>query len=324
MLPLKNCLVTGATGFIGQHLCRFLKEKDCFVRVLLKKKTHLTKGQASRWDQTYFYDLKETILFKSHSPALMDKIDTVFHLAGIAHASAASSVPASTYWRVNVEATKELLHLAHQAGVKRFIYFSSVKAESDARDPYTCSKKAAEEEVLNFAKTTGMHVCILRPALVYGRGVKGNLALMMRGIQRGWFPTLPETKNQRSLISVEDLIKAAFQVAIEDKARGKIYTVTDGVPYSTRQLFDAMLSALGKKQKPFTLPYALFWSAAKVGDLLQWILGPALPWNSERLEKLLGSAFYPDKTIQTELGFKPERDFFQSLPEMVADYKDNR
>lgn len=327
-----RCLVTGATGFIGGPLCEFLKNQGLFVRAALRShaelrseivtpevvtpevvipaKAGIQSNKTTSWDESTYCDLTKLDLLRNTE--MMNTIDTVFHLAGIAHASSSSNISKELYHKVNVIATEQLMHLAHQAGVKRFIYFSSVKAENpDEKDFYGQSKKAAEKSVLALGKKFKMHVSVLRPALVYGPHVKGNLAMMIRGIQEGWFPRLPETGNKRSLVSLEDLLEVSLNVAEKPEASGKIYIITDGQSYSSKQLYDAIRKALGKSPCRWTLPYIFFQIAAFMGDILQNLCKRTLPFNSEMLDKLLGSAEYSNHEIKRDLAWSPKINFFQ-------------
>jgi len=229
-------LVTGSTGFIGSRLLGLLKTIDCDVRLLARSKV----------------DNYETVvcnLGKDRIPkCTLESIDTVFHLAGFAHDMQDPSKVEDLYLAINVEATVELARLAVKNGVKRFIFISSVKAggkaaskkcinESDQSEPegvYGKSKREAELELLKIGKASGMHVAIIRPSLVYGPNVKGNLKLMLAGIKKGWFPPLPETGNQRSMIHVDDLVRAILLVAKDECANGEIFIATDGTPHSSR------------------------------------------------------------------------------------------
>jgi nucleoside-diphosphate-sugar epimerase len=91
-----------------------------------------------------------------------------------------------------------------------------------------------------------MHVSIVRPTLVYGPGVKGNLALMQLGIEKGWFPPLPEVGNRRSMIHVDDLVQVLLLAANDDRANGEIFIATDGVPHSSANIYEAICHVLGK------------------------------------------------------------------------------
>lgn len=311
MNSINRCLITGASGFIGLPLCKELKTQGYFVRALLRNKNK----NENNFDEICYHDFeqKETPI----SSSIMENIDTVFHLAGIAHAQD-KTISKDKYWQVNVKTTEMLMHLAHQSGVKQFIYFSSIKAMNNPSDFYGASKKEAEEKVLALGKKYNLHVCILRPALVYGIGVKGNLHLMISGIKSGLFPNLPETNNKRSLVSVDDLISAAINVAKNPRANNKIYTITDGLEYSTHKLCAAIRSALNLAPMSYTIPYIFFKCGAKFGDLLSFLLRSDIPFNSDTLEKVFGSAYFSNHEIKVDLGWSPKDNFYDQIKNIVA------
>ena len=254
---MKNILITGATGFIGQRL---LKATDSKIKILSRKKQHDF--------ETIVCDFE-----KGNIPSnTLDGIDAVFHLAGFAHDLRDASKIKDLYRKVNVDATIKLARLAVKSGVKRFVFVSSVKAggggasdrcvtEIDQGIPegvYGETKREAELELLKLGKKSGMHVAIIRPSLVYGLNVKGNLKLMLSGIKKGWFPPLPETGNKRSMIHVDDLVRAILLVADDDRANGEIFIATDGTPHSSRYIYIAMCSALNKSIPKWSIPKILF------------------------------------------------------------------
>jgi UDP-glucose 4-epimerase len=297
---MKRCFVTGASGFIGKALCAQLQAQGVFVRACLR--TPIT----GPWDEVVIGDLHDTT-----SPAwqgAMQGCDTVFHFAGIAHTKARTR----DYWAINVEASKALMQLAIDAGVERFIYGSSIKAIAP-NDDYGRSKQAAEKRLLALGKAHGVQVSILQPALVYGSPLKGNLLKLLRGIDKGWFPPLPETHNKRSLVSLEDVVTAACLVAEDprtpDQVQNAIYVISDGIAYSTRQIYDAMREALGLSPCKWSIP---LW-------LLRWIA--KLPFSGKIFEKLLGSAYYTSDHLQQSLGWQPSTTLFNSLQAIVAAYK---
>jgi nucleoside-diphosphate-sugar epimerase len=325
---VSRVLVTGANGFVGRHLCRYLQDQGIPVRALLRALPE--SSDSVFWDESFTCDLESLKL----PEGLMAGVDTVFHLAGIVHAFKPQAEMEQVYWAVNLKATTLLLEEAVKAGVKRFVYFSSIKAMADPgdqcvdesfmkmpEDVYGLSKRKAEEAVLQAGVSSGMHVCVLRPALVYGPGVKGNLLRMMRAIERGYFPPLADTGNKRSMVHVEDLIAAAFSAAVEPPANGKIYIVTDGIPYSSRQIYEVISGALGKKIPGWTVPAWLFLGAAGIGDAVKRVFRVSLPVTSETAQRLLGSACYHSDLIQKELGYRPRNNFFSAVEEMVKNYE---
>ena len=145
-----------------------------------------------------------------------------------------------------------------------------------------------------------MHVSIIRSSLVYGPGVKGNLRLMQAGIKKGWFPPLPEVNNRRSMIHIDDLVQALILVAEDDRTNGQIYIATDGHTYSSREIYEAICTMLGKDVPQWSLPRVIFTIVSSLSSRLR-----------HKVDKLLGDEYYSSKKLQS-LGFKAQR----SLREM--------
>ena len=140
-----------------------------------------------------------------------------------------------------------------------------------------------------------MHVSIVRPSLIYGPGVKGNLAIMRSGIEKGWFPPLPETGNRRSMIHVDDLVRALLLVAEDDRADGEIFIATDGVPHSSRKIYEAICQQVDKTVPRWSVPKFLFDGVASVSSRFRY-----------KVEKLLGDEYYSSAKLES-LGFRAER-----------------
>ena len=290
-------LLTGATGFVGRRLLNLLELSGHDIR-LLSRKQHLQY-------ETIICDFDRDPIPLS----TLKSVDTVFHLAGFAHDLSDSSKIESLYRLINVDFTVQLAKLAVQSGVKRFVFVSSVKAggmptfgkcsnESDQHEPegmYGKTKREAEKKLLKIGHQSGMHVSIIRSSLVYGPNVKGNLGLMLSGIKRGWFPPLPETGNRRSMIHVDDLVRAIFLVAWNDRANGGIFIATDGDLHSSHEIYKVMCSILGKSIPRWTMPKFVFNIAASLSSRLKY-----------RVDKLLGDECYSSEKLQS-IGFKAER-----------------
>jgi UDP-glucose 4-epimerase len=324
---MNNVLVTGASGFIGKFLVQKLLHKKCNVRALIR-----TIQKSSIFP-------KEIDIFKgdlTNPDSLTDacsNIDTVFHLGGYAHAWEESDTSfADHHHSINFQGTKNMLDEALRTNVKRFIFFSSVKAVADSENyidesweklphsPYGIAKRKSENLVLA-AKNSGMHVCVLRPALVYGPGWKGNLAAMLTMIDRGLLPPLPDVTNYRSMISIHDICEAAILTAEHPHANGRTYFVTDGIDYSSRQLYLLMCESLGKRIPHWQTPLLLFKLLAKIGDAGKKLTKRRMPFDSEAFSKLFGTAQYNSGRIQRELRFKPVYDLKKMLPDIVRQYK---
>jgi UDP-glucose 4-epimerase len=292
----KKYLITGSSGFIGKRLLYFLNEKNCDVKVLSRKK-----------------NLKyETIICdfeKDDIPiSTLDSIDTVFHLAGMAHDLRNQKKVEQLYNLVNVDMTVRLAKLAVQSGVKNFVFISSVKAggipldgecgnersQSYPNDTYGKTKRDAELRLIEIGKKSNMIISIIRPSLVYGPGMKGNLRMMMSGIKNGWFPPLPKIPSKRSLIYIDDLISAIFLVEQSNGNSGEVYIATDGHIYSSHEIYESICLVLNKKIPSWTIPIFVF-------DILS-LLSPKA---KHKINKLLGNECYSSKKLES-LGFKPK------------------
>ena len=326
----KFALVTGATGFIGGRVVEALQQRGIRIRALVRN----IPEAGRRWKgavEAYCVDFTrpDTLV------GAMAGADTVFHLAGYAHADDEGSANAENqHWAVTVSGTQALLDEALRTGVRRLVYFSSVKAmgeagadckdETEEPRPTTAYGKAkleAERLVRQAAEENEMHVCVLRLPLVYGPGVKGNLVRMIEVIERGRFPPLPETGNRRSMVHVDDVVQAALLGVENPRADGQTYIVTDGQTYSIRQIYVLIADALGKIVPRWSVPEGALRSGAKVGDLIGRLRGRRFFFNSVGLEKLLGSAWWSCEKIRQELGYCPTRTFEASVEEMIAAYR---
>jgi nucleoside-diphosphate-sugar epimerase len=294
---MKSFFITGSTGFIGKRLINAIDAIGGRVRVL------------SRNNHPYY----ETVVCNLESGLLpsnaLDGVDVVFHLAGFAHDIRDASKISGLYYKVNVNATVQLANLAVRSGVKSFVFVSSVKAggsptlgtcanEKDQKsieDVYGKTKYEAELKLLKIGNESGMHVSIIRPSLVYGPKVKGNLQLMLAGIKKGWFPPLPETGNKRSMIHVDDLVRAILLVAEDDRADGEIFIATDGIPHSSREIYNAMCGVTGKSIPKWSVPKILFDIASLASPRIKY-----------KINKLLGDECYSSAKLEA-LGFKAKK-----------------
>lgn len=310
-------LITGASGFVGGRLWAMLSREAAPVRVLVRHAGTLPGSALG------------DLLDPGSLRAACDGVESVFHCAGYAHAFVSSDP--DIHWRINFEGTRNLLRAAGEAGVRRFVFLSSVKAMAEPGDacadedwpgepvtPYGRAKRAAEDAVLEAGVKYGMHVVNLRLAMVYGRGGRGNLERMARGIRAGWFPPLPDTGNRRSLVHVDDVVAAMRLVAQAPAANGRTYIVADPKAYSGREIYDAIRRALGKPPARWWVPAALLRSGGRLGDGLGKLAGRTLPLNSEVTERLLGSACYAPARIERELGWRAGIGLDDGVREMLG------
>lgn len=313
-------LVSGATGFIAQRLFRSLREAGLPCVGLARSGI---VGAAMR-----IADLAD----KSALTAACTGMDRVFHCAGYAHAfSSLSGDDSALHWQINFEGTRNLVEAAGAAGVKRFVFLSSVKAMAEpgsvaadedlGGEPATAygkAKRAAETAVLEAGQRYGMHVVNLRLAMVYGAGGRGNLERMGRLVRRGLFPPLPETGNHRSLVHVDDVVAAMRLVADDDRANGRTYIVAAPEAPSGRQLYDALRQVLGMAPLAWEVPAVLLRIGGRVGDGLEALTQRRMPLDSEALERLLGSAWFSPARIERELGWRAQVSLVDGLAEMFG------
>ena len=313
-------LVTGASGFIGGHLLQHLQQQGRNV-------LGMTRGDAAgaSWRRGNLDDPGSLSL-------ACQGVSTVIHCAGYAHAfGALQQADVDLHWRINCEGARRLVQAAGAAGVRRFVFLSSVKAmgepEADCVSedwqggiltPYGQAKQAAEAAVQENAKSLGMEVVILRPAMVYGPGGKGNLERMARAISRGRFPPLPETGNHRSLVHVDDMVAAIVLAADLPQANGRTYIVAHPEAPSGGELYEAMRRALGLPPSRWHMPERWLRLAGQGGSLVEKMLRRRMPLNVEVVSRLLDSAWYSPARLQRELGWAPRVSLEEGLRRLVA------
>ena len=314
----ESVAVTGATGFLGRALCARLQSMRVKVRAAARTPAD------GPWAQFVRLDLPDSV-----PPELFANVDVVYHLAGRAHAIANES-DRQAYFEINTRGAAEVAKRAKAAGVKRFVLMSSVKALGEpgqevvsedqvttAIDPYGKSKREAEIAVLAH-HSRDFAVAILRPALVYGPGAKGNLESLLRFIRRGRRPPLPRITNRRSLVGVNDLTTATVLVGSHPDAGGRAYTVTDGQVYSTTDIIDALATAAGATgPAQFVLPMTVMRAGARVGDLATMLTRRRWLFDSAVLRRLVSNAEYEATGLAEAVGFTPRETLYDLAEAML-------
>lgn len=313
----------GATGFIGQSLCECLMRKGVEV-IAAGRGAGNANVSRFRWISLDLPSAPPTTAFRN--------VDVVFHLAARAHAVAETRQDATLYDAVNHHGARVIAEAASKAGVRRIVLMSSVKAirptasgpvPEDAPglpdDPYGRSKRNAEDAVLHVALSRGSEAVVLRPALVYGPGVKGNLASLMTALARGRKPPLPRLRNRRSMVGLQDLVDATILSAQHPSAAGQRYVITDGEVYSTERIINALAIAAGNVKEPrLRIPVGALHVSALMGDAYSRFLHRRAPFDSAALQRLTGDAEYVSVKIRRELDFSPTIILEQAAQEMIA------
>ncbi len=238
----------------------------------------------------------------------MQSIDVVIHTAARAHVMKEDhDDPATVYHSMNVTLTKKLALAAADAGVKRFVFISSIKVngettyqksftELDAplpQDDYARSKWAAEQVLTVIGQRTGMEVVILRPPLIYGPGVKGNFANLIKLIKEGLPLPFGAITNRRSLLALDNLVSAILLVTTHPAAANQTYLLADDEAVSTTQLIQMIAMAHGKKSRLIPVPIA--WMKFAAG-----LLG-----KKAVADRLFGSLEIDTRKIREQLGWQP-------------------
>ncbi len=308
-------LITGATGFIGRALCEALCAGNRVVRAAVR-------GGAPFDPRVEAVSVGEIGPTTEWGDALAG-VDTVIHLAGLAHASSKLQRDYQTHHRVNALGAARIARQAAVKGVRRFIYLSTVKVcgertqdrpldetdVSDAQDPYTASRREAEKLLRDIAAETGPEMVILRPPLVYGPGVKANFLRLMEWVRRGVPLPLEKVNNRRSLIYVGNLVDAIITCIEHPAASGKTFLVSDNEDVSTPELVRRMARALGRPARLFPCPPALLRAGARLMD------------KQEEAGRLLGSLVVDSSKIRREIGWQPPYTMVQGLEETVRWFK---
>jgi len=258
-----DCVVTGAGGFVGAALTNALTNRGYRVRALLRK-TDLqspapTPGRAMMTEHVVG-DLTQAC--PQALASLLAGADTVFHLAARTHMMNASP---QAYERINVDVTRQLAIAAVNAGVKHFVFVSSVKAigeETDARpftpdtperpqDDYGRTKLRAEQCLRDLAERDGLPISLIRPPLIYGVAAPGNLARLIRLVQRGIPLPFAAIDNRRSMLSRENLVE--LLVTLTETPLNRVVLPAD-IHLSTPQLIGSIAASLGRSPRLFALP----------------------------------------------------------------------
>ena len=289
-------LVTGADGFVGAALCRSLLAHGYEVRAAVRE----VKG-TPRADVVAVGGTDGRTFW---TPALQD-VSVVVHLVGVAHRSPTSTL--DVFQRVNVDGSVNLARQAAAAGVRRLVYLSSVKAQGEQtghtrfteaheprpEDAYGASKLAAERGLLGVAQDTGLEIVIIRPPLVYGPGVKGNVLKLLKWIDRR-LPVLVSSRgNRRSLVGLGNLISLIMSCIDHPRAAGEVFLVSDNEDLSTEDLVRRFAARLGRR--PCLIPVSL--------GLAVWLA--RLLKQEGQIRRLFGSLMVDSAKARNLLGWKP-------------------
>jgi nucleoside-diphosphate-sugar epimerase len=316
---MKTVLITGANGFIGRRLSMYLLERNIHVKGTCRTLTDLPQGIEP-------IQIADLCGFKDWLP-LLKGVDTIFHLAAQTHGVKAGKLEEAHYTpgklqTINVDTTQVLAQAAAQAGVKRFVYISSIKVNGEStsglpfsptdlprpEDNYGASKWQAEKILGKISQEGALEHVIIRPPLVYGPGVKGNFLSLLRLCDSPWPLPLASIQNQRSLIYLDNLVSLLYICGIHPDASGQTFLARDS-NVSTLILVRTIRRYLRRPSRIFSCPLAILKLAA------------TLCRRKEAFNRMAGSLQADDQLSRHILDWTPSFTFEQGIKETVAWYK---
>lgn len=313
-----HIFLTGGTGFVGRPTLQALTAAGHQVVAVSHRRANHDDTAGVAWHPIPSLDTR------IDWSRLLAGADAVVHLAGVAHIIDGNDAAlAARYRAINCDATLALARAAVAAGVKRFVFMSSIRVhgnaaggtvfhESDActpSDEYGRSKLAAEDGLRAIARESALQVVCLRPPLVYGPGVGANFLRLLRWVDRGVPLPLGAIGNRRSFVYVDNLVAAIALALTHPRAAGETFLVSDGEYLSTPELLHRMAKAMDRRARLIAMPPGLLHAALRM-------LGRASDY-----QRLCGDAALDSAKIRATLGFTPPYSLDEGLAATVRWYR---
>ncbi|MFJ1253092.1 UDP-glucose 4-epimerase family protein [Cupriavidus sp. CuC1] len=315
---MRSILLTGATGFVGGALLRRIAKDEIAITVAARREFD---GFPSRARVSRISDIGRD----TDWGAALRGQDVVVHCAARVHVMKDRSAdPLAAFRAVNVVGTLNLARQAAIAGVRRFIFLSSIKVNGEIttlghpftaddlpmpQDPYGISKHEAEQGLRDIAAETGLEVVIIRPPLVYGPGVQANFAALLRAVAHGIPLPLGAINNRRSLVALDNLVDLIVTSIAHPAAANHTFLVSDGEDLSTTQLLQRMGQALGRSARLIPVPSKLI------------ELGATLVGKPTLAHRLCGSLQVDIAKTRQILGWQPPLSVDDGLKKAAEGYR---
>lgn len=315
-------LLTGASGFVGRAVqARLLSDAVHQLRCAQRQVPVAALTGVE-------YCLAPSLGGEADWSQALVGVDAVIHCAARVHVMREQAAdPLAEFRRANVEGTLRLARQAVAAGVRRFVFVSSIKVNGEqtrpgepfraddlpqACDPYGISKREAEDALLALAQESGLEVVIVRPPLIYGPGVKANFLSMLRWLKRGVPLPLGAIDNRRSLVALDNLVDLLVLCLSHPAASGQRFLVSDGEDLSTTELLRRLGQALGRPARLLPVPPA-------------WIeAGARLLGRQSLSQRLCGSLQVNIDKTRERLGWIPPLTVDQALARTAAHFLESR
>lgn len=311
-------LLTGANGFVGQHLGAYLAKQGHQVIATLRRDDVI-------FDYTPAHVAKINVIDADTDwTTALEGVEVVIHLAARVHVMREKATdPLLEFRQMNVEGTVRLAQQAVEAGVRRIVFISSIKVNGEVtttrpfteqddaipEDPYAYSKWEAEQHLMDVAAKTGLEVSIIRPPLVYGPGVRGNFLSLMGLAAKGWPLPLASIDNRRSLVGIENLCSLIEVCARHPQAADDVFLVADGQDISTPELIRMLAEAMNRSSRLLPFPTAILAGVSR-------LFGQRGAW-----ERLAGSLQVDISKARQQLGWEPSISLEQGLADTVDWYQ---
>jgi nucleoside-diphosphate-sugar epimerase len=323
----KTALVTGATGFVGSRLCRELTENRYSVKAMVRKNSRLTNIMGLEME-TVEAELTDTESLKK----AVEGVDVVFHIAALYREA---KFPDSVYWQVNLDGTKHLLEAAKSAGVKKFIYCSTIGVHSHIKNPpadetepyaptdvYQESKTEAEKYVLTKFRENYIQGCVIRPAMIWGPNDTRFLKFF-KGISKRKLPLIGGGEILCHWILVDDLVRAFRFAAESEKSNGQVYIIAGERPVTLKYTMQKIAENLKVKLLPFRIPVLPIQIAGSIVETICKPFGIEPPLHRRRADFFTKNRAFNTSKAASELGFKPSHTFEDEVKLVSNWYKEN-